>query len=221
MKRILGLVVLFTVLSTCVPSFGNYFLLYNVSTTVKGVDYDDAEGAVTVPTKGYLLLTLDDSNEFVDANLVLYGKNTENVKVFVELGYNDIGFLGDTYTWAAYGYFFIYLQGMGYFDFEAQLIGKTKLKDIGLGTTEKKDVASRVKGVIAVWEDMLLDSSQDIKGTANMSMTLNNRLTKSFNDTEPTWDANSIMNGQEIEGVNRGIKPDLVRKGYDNATPIL
>ncbi len=211
------MLVVLVMLGVCATSFGNYFLIYNVSMTVKGVDYDTG-GAVTVPMKGYFVLDLNDSDEFVDANLVLYGKNPDGEKVYVELDRNGNELLGGTETRLDYGYFFIYLGGANYFSFDAQLIGKTKLKDVGLGTDEKKEIASSVKGVISVWEGMLLDASQDISGTANISMTLNNAYTKAVNDTDPTWTQEQIIEGQLIDGEMRGIKPDLARKDYTAAS---
>jgi hypothetical protein len=219
MRRFLGLVVLFAVLSTCVPSYGNYFLIYNVSATVKGVDFDFVDGAVTVPLKGYLLLTLSDANSFVDANLVLYGKNADRVKKYVQLDYHSDTFLQSTYTWNNLGYFGLIIDGGYSFGFRGQLMGKTALKDVGLGATSKKSIASSLKGVLNVEEGMLLDIRQDIAGTATISMTLNSSVTKSVNDTDPTWNAQQILEGQLLDGVLRGIKPDLEAKGYADASP--
>ena len=59
MRKLLGLVVLLVILSVCVPSYG-YFLIYNVSTTVKGADYA-TDLKTTIPLKGYLVLNLDET----------------------------------------------------------------------------------------------------------------------------------------------------------------
>jgi len=214
MRRLIGSAVLFAVLSLTVPSYGNYYLIYNMSANVKGVDYNYLHEAVTIPLKGYLLLTLSDSNIFIDTNMVLYGKDTDGAKKYVELGYNgDNLYFSNSYMWRGYGYFGVVIDG-------GQLIGKMTLKDVGLGATTKKNVASSLKGVLNVEEGMLLDARQDIAGTSTISMSLNSVYTKGANGNDPVWDANSLMNGQEINGINRGIKPDLQAKGYADATPM-
>jgi hypothetical protein len=219
MRRLIGLAALFAVLSLSVPSYG-YFLIYNVSANVKGVDLDYVEGAVTIPFKGYLLLTLDDSNNFVDANLALYGKNPDGVKRYVELGrHSDNVFFVGSFSWIDHGYFGVVINGADPFGFHGQLIGKTVLKDVGLGSTAKKSIPSALKGVLNLEEGMLFDVRQRIAGTSSISMSLNSTYTKWVNGADPVWDANSIMNGQEINGINRGIKPDIAAKGYADATP--
>jgi hypothetical protein len=214
------LFVVLVMLSLCASSYG-YYLVYNVTATVKGLDYDWAEAVVTVPLKGYMVLTFADGCDTpVDVNLVLYGydANTpKKQKVYVELDRNSNGYLGDTTGWYAYGYYNVYLHGTTPFNFEAQLMGKTVSKDIGLGASAKKDVVSSMKGVICVWELMLLDARQDITGTANISATLNNTYTKAVNDTEPSWTNEQIIEGQLIGNKTRGIKPDLEAKGYHEA----
>jgi hypothetical protein len=221
MRRLIGSAVLFAVLSLTVPSYGNYYLIYNMSANVKGVDYNYLHEAVTIPLKGYLLLTLSDSNIFIDTNMVLYGKDTDGAKKYVELGYNgDNLYFSNSYMWRGYGYFGVVIDGGYVFGFRGQLIGKMTLKDVGLGATTKKNVASSLKGVLNVEEGMLLDARQDIAGTSTISMSLNSVYTKGANGNDPVWDANSLMNGQEINGINRGIKPDLQAKGYADATPM-
>jgi hypothetical protein len=220
MKRLLGLAVLFAILFMCAPSYG-YFLVYNISATVKGVDYGYAQGVVSIPLKGYVLVTLNDSDGFVDANLVLYGTNSTGEKVYVELNLNGNEYLDDTETWADYGYAFVYIEGRdaSYFDWDGQVFGKTALKDIGLGSASKKNVAGSLKGAINVWEGMLLDTRQDIIGTASVSMSLNSSYTKAVNDNDPSWTKEEILEGQIVSGKLRGIKPDLEAKHYVNATP--
>ena len=192
-----------------------------MSANVKGVDYNYLHEAVTIPLKGYLLLTLSDSNIFIDTNMVLYGKDTDGAKKYVELGYNgDNLYFSNSYMWRGYGYFGVVIDGGYVFGFRGQLIGKMALKDVGLGASSKKNVASSLKGVLNVEEGMLLDARQDIAGTSTISMSLNSVYTKGANGNDPVWDANSLMNGQEINGINRGIKPDLQAKGYADATPM-
>ena len=102
MRRLLGLAVIFLVLSVCVPWYG-YFLIYNVSGSVKGVNN---ETAASIPWKAYLLVSLDSNDEFVDANLIMYGKDSTKKPVYIQLNYSDsnhsldidIPDLGNVYT---------------------------------------------------------------------------------------------------------------------------
>jgi hypothetical protein len=224
MKRISTILVVLVMMTMCTSSFG-FFLVYNVSTSVKGAD-GATDDKTTVPLKGYLLLNLDNtSGEVVDANLVLYGKDSNTPtkqKVYVQLNDSDANsFLGASVWYVAD---FVFVNIWSYedpFDFEMLLSGKIKLKDVGKGTSDMEWVASSIKGVNMVWDGFLLGpSGQNVSGTANASATLNS-LTKSFNDTLPSWTQDQIINGQLIDGVNRGIIPDLERKGYINATPLV
>ena len=72
MKRLLGLAVLFVVLSVCVPSsyaVPIHYLIYNISMTVKGADRA-TDAIVTIPMKGYLVLLFADGCDApLNANL--------------------------------------------------------------------------------------------------------------------------------------------------------
>ncbi len=209
MRRLLGLVVLFAVLSMCVPSYG-YFLIHNVSTTVKGADADTDEN-VTIALKGYLVLNLDVDGLVVDANLILYGKDYDKNKVYVLLNNSDIdGFLDEVDVWYVGDYMFVWFDTGGPFDFEVMLQGKTSLKDIGDGALLKEPVAS-LKGNINVWEDFVLGPSadQDVSGMGSMSAPLLTKITKFVNENDLTQD--EILNGTADED---GLIEILEGKGY-------
>jgi hypothetical protein len=212
----------------CSASFG-YFLIYNLSTTVNGVDYE-TEQKVSVPLKGYLILRLNDSNEILDANLILYGRGTHTPKnkVYVQLNNLessdsnclewDIGTPGGERGNFVCSNFWTYANKSSPFDFEWLLTGKKSLKDVGYLAGNRR-VASSLKGVFVVWYGMLLDADQDIEGTSNISMMLNTAYTKRVNNTDPIWTQTRIIEGQIINGKLCGIKPDLENKGYKDATP--
>jgi hypothetical protein len=220
MRKISTVLVVLVMMAMCTSSFG-YFLIFNVSTTVKGADYD-TDLATTIAMKGYLLLNIADGcDTLVDANLVLYGKDTSKQKVYVRLNYTSDEFL-DIDIWTIGDFVFFGLDTEGpYFDFECMLSGKGKMLDIGYGTSDKKYVANSIKGVGMVWDGYLLgpSSDQDVSATGNVSATLNNPYTKAVNDTDPTWTQDQIIHGQMIGGTLRGIIPDLEAKGYEDATP--
>jgi len=215
MRRLSVVLVAAVMLSLCASSYG-YFLIYNVSTTVKGVDTDSGK-AISAPLKGFLVLNMNDSGQSVDAALVIY---SSKLKKYAVLDLTGNEFLGKTDAQSAYDYLFVYLEGEDKFDFVGQLIGKVKAKDVGLGAENKKNVASSAKGVVCVWSDMLGDSSFDITGTANISMTLNNTYTKAVNDPTEPWTMDEIVNGKDLgeDGVV-GIKPLLNDKEMANVTP--
>jgi hypothetical protein len=225
MRRISAVLVALAMLAMCAASFGNYFLIYNVSTSMGGVDFV-IDKKVSVPLKGYLVLDLNDSDVVQDANLVLYGKNVQTPRQLVYVQLNSLASSDSNYLdwdvqdsgtyiffdfWAPYG-------ETKPFYFEFLVMGKKAIKNVG-PLAGSKSVAPSMKGSFMIWRGMLLDGTQDLEGTSNFSLTLNNSLTKGVNDTLPTWTQDQIINGQDIDGVTRGIIPDLVRKHYSNALP--
>jgi hypothetical protein len=222
-KLMAGLVVLVMVV-VCASSYGiapAYFLVFNVSATVQGAD-DATDAKAAVPLKGYMVVALDDSDEFQDANLVIYGKDATTPKKqlkYFEVDYNDgNGVLSvDAYSVGNFTFFDIWDSNSNSpFSFEGFMMGKLTPKNVGT-IPGVKSVPSSLKGVFMNWYGVLLGpAGHYISGTGNMSATLNNAITKTVNGTEPSWDPNSIINGQFVPTENRvrGIRPDLERKGY-------
>jgi|WetSurSiteA1Bulk_404760.scaffolds.fasta_scaffold73923_1 hypothetical protein len=216
MRRLLGLAVLFVVLYMCVPSYG-YFLIYNISTTVKGAD--DATGkTVTIPMKGTLVMNIDDScDTLVDANLILYGKNASGQKVYVQLNYSDSDKFLRGGIWYVGNSMFIDFRGEPPFGFEILLQGKSSLKDIGKGTGNKKSVPSSMNGVAMLWDSFVLgpDANQAVSGTANASATLWVEITKFANANE--WTQDTLLGTGTI--AHEGLLQILVAdKGFSAAT---
>ena len=181
MKRFLALLIVLMMFVMCSSSYG-MFLVYKVSTSVKGVD----DTTVSIPLKAYLVMNFDDdSGEIQDANLILYGKDYDGVKVYVQLNDSDSDDYLDIDAWSmgtGDGYSFIDFWAYGDenpFEFEGYVMGKNKVRDIG--ATDLWIIASSMKGVFMVFQDMLLDADQDISGMSNISMTLDNTTTKMAN----------------------------------------
>jgi hypothetical protein len=197
MKRLLGLAVLLAVLSVCVPSsYGDqltyHYLIYNVSTTVNGADAN-TDAKATIPLKGYLVLYFVDGCDTPwDANLILYGNDTNSPKkqkVYVQLNARGDDFLTAS-GWTVGDLMFLKLVGDAPFNFDIMLQGKRTLKDIGFGTADKRMAAASIKGVDTVVFGFLLGpGSQAILGTANASATLNAAVTKQVN--ENGWGPNA------------------------------
>ena len=223
-KLMAGLVVLVMVV-VCASSYGiapPYYLVFNVSATVQGAD-DATSAKVSVPLKGYMVVALNDSDEFQDANLVIYGKDANTPKKqskYFEVDNNDndgTGFLSvDAYRVGDFTFFDIWdTNSNSPFSFEGFMMGKVTTKNVGT-IPGPRPVASSLKGVFMNWDEVLLGpAGHYISGTGNMSATLNNAITKAVNDTGPTWDANEIINGQTYQGRQLpGIKSTLEGKGY-------
>jgi hypothetical protein len=173
MRRLLGLAVLFVVLCASVPSYG-YFLIYKVSATINGDD-EATDQKVTIPLKAYLVLQFNDSNgSLTDVDLVLYGKNTHGRKVYLPSVYcynnqpngTNVRFIGKDMV--------VSLVVEDFYNLEILMSGPASLKDIGMGTSDKKLAAVIIKGVASVWGGHILGpySSQEVSGTANVSATL-------------------------------------------------
>ncbi len=221
MRRISTVLVVLSMLAMCTTSFG-FFLIYNVSTSVKGVDsYADTKAAV--PLKGYLLINFDIDGEPIDGNLILYGKDANvpvKQKVYVIFNYGSEESLDvDTTEADLGGQFFMDIIGSGNLSFSILLGGKLVSKDVGLD--ENVVLPPSLKGNIQVRGGYLLgpSTSQDIWGTANISVTLNNLYTMYVN-AEPAWTQDDIIYGKDVEGVTRGLIPDLAAKGYVSGMPI-
>jgi hypothetical protein len=178
-----GLVVLVMAM-VCTSSYGvilGYSLVYNLSASVKGAD-DNTDLKATIPLKGYLVLYLSSPTSVEDADLILYGKDANTPtkqKVYVDIGYDsmtdehyvDIQQIGDYVFLDIYEY-------SGVFYFEMFVMGKWKEKSIG-PLVDSEDVAGSMKGSMIVWGGLLLGPpGQDVSGTANVSLTLNNSVTK-------------------------------------------
>jgi hypothetical protein len=190
MRRLLGLVVAFVVLSVSVPSYG-YFLIYNVSCSAKGANNNMA---AMIPLKGYLVVNLDNSGDFVDTNLIMYGKNHLNEKVYVQLNHDGSNPTLNVCVRIHYNGNLVGFDVWDYNDspfyFEVFAIGKLAPTNIGSSTT---DAASSLKGPISVWGGMLLDPTDEIMGTGNVSASLDLKTTKLVNQNH--WTQDDIING--------------------------
>ena len=210
MRRLLGLVVIFLVLSVCVPSYG-YFLIYNVSGSVKGFNN---ELAASIPWKAYLVVNLNSDDEFVDANLVMYGKDSTKKPVYIQLNYSDIAHSLDiaiSTNESGYIAFDLRTDVNTPLNYEALIIGKKKLTGIGLA--DKKTVPTSLTGAMIVRSDMFFAATDNMTGTGNMSATLYPAATKAVNTYHLTQDE-IIVSG--LSGYP-GIIQTLQAKGFSAA----
>jgi hypothetical protein len=185
MKRFAGLIVLLVMFGLCSSSYG-FLLVYKISTTVKGVDY---ETPTRIALKGYLIMDFNDEGIIQDANLLIYGKDTGGDKVYYQLNYSDTSAFLDIDVFSMGDYQFIDFWTPGEenpYYFEGFMMGKTKTKDIG--DSYLWSISSSLKGSFIVWRYMLLDPAQDISGTSNISAKLDSKTTKTLNLGSKTQD---------------------------------
>jgi hypothetical protein len=196
MRRLLWLAVVFVVFSTCAPSYG-YFLIYNVSCSVKGANNNLA---ATIPLKGYLVANLDSAGDLVDANLIMYGQDHLKNKVYVQLNHAGSNSTLNVKMKILYNGNLMGVDIWDYNDspfyFEVFVIGKLVPKNIGSST---KDVASSLNGPISVWGGILLDPTDDIMGTGNVSASLDLKTTNLVNANGWTQE-NIVETGGDIAG---------------------
>jgi hypothetical protein len=216
MKRLLGLVVLFVVLCVSVPSYG-YFLIYNVSGSVKGVNNN---APASISWKGYLVLKIS-ADSVLDANLITYGLDSTKTKVYVEHDFDATGAfkLGVTPG--------VNISSKGVlltvdlvcdtvkttFDFEGFTVGKAAYQDIGSGS--KEWVASSAKGVMIVRQGKLLSSADDITGTGTVSSSLWTVGTKYVNQN--SWTQDMIINTGDSH--QKSLTQMLEAKGFNEVIP--
>ena len=183
----MGLAVIFVVLSVCVPSYG-YFLIYNVSGSVKGVN--NALPA-SIPWKAYLVVNLDINDEFVDANLVMFGKDSTKKSVYIQLNYSDSAHSLDIdipNTGSGFTAIDLRTDVNTPLNFEALIIGKTKLTDVGIVPANKKNVPSKLTGTMIVRDNMFFTASDNMTGSGTVSASLYTMATKAVNTYGLTQD---------------------------------
>jgi hypothetical protein len=221
MRRLLGLAVLFVVLCMSVPSYGqsDYFLVYNASYTVKGVNGGNDVKA-SIPWKAYYVVTLDSGDNLVDVNLIMYGKDSSKKNVYVNFGHNSTS----PYKLGEYcprqGDFVVIdiWPNNNIFDFEGLVVGMATPKDIGLGTTSKKQVASSMTGPMIVWHGMMFDPNDDIAGGGTISASLDLKTTKLVNANGWTQE-NIVEIGGTIAGKHqKSLIEILTSRHFNQAT---
>ena len=182
MKRLSAVLVVLVMLGMCAPSYG-YFLIYNLSGKIKGTDGTVDIKKVTIPFKGFLVMNFDnDTNSLVDANMIIYGKNTGRHKVYVQLNAHDSNEFLDASVLPQDVRNFYALNGNSPFGFESLIMGNVHRRTIGHAL--RKDIAPDLSGVITGEEGIMLGLDQDIAGVGNISATLYGVATKGVNSPD-------------------------------------
>lgn len=193
MKRLSALFVVLVMLGICAPSYG-YFLIYKLSGTVRGIIYNpldtikgvDDTNRVTIPFKGLLVMNIaldevNDTNTLVDANLIIYGRDVNDHKVYVQLNASDSnGFLSPFILERGNKRHFYELNGNSPFDFNSFMMGTARSVDIGLA--KRIILATSLRGTITGKDGIFLDLDHNITGIGNISASLFTLATKGVND---------------------------------------
>jgi hypothetical protein len=187
MKKLLAMLVLLMLLGLCVPSFGNYVLIYRCIISGKALNVDE-NTLSSGKMKAFLVIEIDDGCEpgdyaFIgDASLVLYDR-VPGPKYYAELD-NDEGPLEVSLTltpepgnedlaaielWQEEGTYWC-----------AMLTGKLKVVDVGLGG---KSVAPTSLSGRMVIDGSFFDQA-DLMGSADIVANLDKSLTKKANQAE-------------------------------------
>ena len=181
MKKLSVLLAVLVILGICTSSYG-YFLVYNLSGTVRGTDGMVDIRNVTISFKSYLVMNFDDdTNSFDDANLIIYGRDPNNNKVYIQLNASDSNAFLDSSIWYRDVKNFYELNGEPPFDFRIVVQGNVKSTNIGLAG--KKDIAPHLKGVLTGEDGMFFEVGEEIAGIGNnFSASLQTTSTKAFNN---------------------------------------
>ena len=101
------------------PALEALTLTTDLKKAVKGADYVE-DSKIRIPLKGDLLLNINEYDEIADANLILYGKDTDGARKYVQLNHSDSDQLlgADDEIWYAGDMAFVGIWGNAPFDFE-------------------------------------------------------------------------------------------------------
>lgn len=199
MRKLLVVIVVFATFWISTASYAAsdaFYLIYKMSTSVKGIDSTTAL-PMSVSLKGYIVLAYDwhaDGYDFNDVAFIMCGQNIIKQKVYVNLTYNDGDGLIDYENWSqGGGYEFFDFPASSPFEFDCLMFGKEKVVDVGGGKV-LIDCVSSMKGVFWAKGGMLLDQSRDIAGTGNISASLLLPTTKTINNAiDPEWMLDLVM----------------------------
>ena len=169
MKALKVLLVVLAMLAVTAPSFG-YILVYNAFGRIKAVD-SETDTLVGVAMRGYLIMDINDADgEVNDIYWLTYGKDSEGTKVYT-LSVPDLQLSVNG------KYQTIYMNiDEGWF---VTVLGKQAAKNIGLADREL--VAYTMSGNFIIYDSVVFDLTQLLRGAGTMVVTLNSTKTQAAN----------------------------------------
>jgi len=161
--------VVLAMLAVTAPSFG-YILVYNAFGRIKAVD-SETDTLVGVAMRGYLIMDINDTDgEVNDIYWLTYGKDSEGTKVYT-LAVPDLQLSVNG------KYQTIYMNiDEGWF---VTILGKQAAKNIGLADREL--VAYTMSGNFIIYDSVVFDLTQLLRGAGTMVITLNSTKTQAAN----------------------------------------
>jgi hypothetical protein len=194
MKLLSAIFAALVILGTSTSSYG-YFLVYNLSGTVRGVE--DAN-KVTISFRGYLVMNFDnDTNSLVDSNMIIYGRDPNRNKVFIQLNSSDANEFLDAHILTRDVRNFYSLNGEPPFGFRSLIMGNVHRTTIG--PANRKNIATTLKGYIRQENGIFFDLEHDLAAVGNISASLYTTKTKLFNDPAAAWTQDTIID--ELKGI--------------------
>jgi hypothetical protein len=150
--------------------------------TIRGTDGTVDITRVAISFKGYLVMNLDnDTNSLIDANMIIYGKDPNGHKVYVQLNASDSNAFLNSYTLERGDKRHFYaLNGKSPFDFNSFMMGNVRNTNIGLA--KRILIAPDLKGVITGEDGIFFSLDQKIAGVGSISASLYTLATKGVND---------------------------------------
>ncbi len=162
-------------------SSNGYFMVYKMNGSIRGVD--DVNKKDSVHFKAYLVMNFaDDVNELIDANMIIYGRNSDDRRVYTVLNASDSnGFLNARVLFRNRRNFYD-ISGNEPFNFKFFAMGEVHKTNIGLPSREK--VVSTFESEISSEDAMFLSAGERITGVGWINATMYGLATKSINDPD-------------------------------------
>jgi hypothetical protein len=175
MRTLKVLIVVLAMLAISAPSFG-YILVYNAYARLKAVD-SDANALVGKAMKGYLIVDETNDGEVNDVAWIAYGKDSEGSKTYtLSVPYIELQVDGKYQT--------VYMDiDEGWF---VTTIGRMASKNIGFA--DRTLVAYTMSGNFTIYDGVVFDMGQMLRGSGNMVITLNSTKTRAANTDGDTID---------------------------------
>ncbi len=171
MRTLKTWLVVMVLLAVCTPSFG-YVLVYNTLSRVKAVD-SVAETISRVAVRGYLILDINDTSSDVnDAYFMIYGKDSEAIKVYTLEGLDPVLTIDGLYQ-------SIYTEtGEGWY---VTVVGRRTYKDIGIAAGKQLVSYSMTGNFIIPDGGVVIKTDEFLTGSGAISVSLNSTKTKTAN----------------------------------------
>jgi hypothetical protein len=171
MKRLAAVCVMLAALWVSAPTYG-YVLVYDVYGMLKAVDTQTNDIDRTM-IQGYLVAEVDEAdNAVVGAEVVLYGRDEENNKVYLT---------SEAINMALYGNNVVVVGDAGQGGSIVLTGGRMRMWQRNIGIGSRVNVANMLDGDIRVIDGSLFDLDQVLTGASGITAMLDLMQTRSAN----------------------------------------